>query len=394
MSAPLAGIRVLDFGRYIAAPYAAALLADLGADVVRVERPSGGEDRTVAPVTDAGDGALFLQCNRGKRSLTLDPARPEGREVVRRLARTADVVVVNLPAAALAPLGLDYPTLSAERPELILAHVTAFGGRGPFADRVGFDGVGQAMSGAMYLSGVPGAPAKSIANYVDFTTALAVTSGVLAALWERAKTGRGQVVESSLLGSAIAVMGSTLLEQAALGLDRVGTGNRSQLSGPSDTFQTSDGFVLVQTVGQPLFARLCRMLGEPEMLDDPRFVDDAARGRAGEALSARLAAYCATRTTAEVLGALERARIPAGAVLRPREALEASEVTAAALFEAVPYPGAPAPHPVARAPFGLSGGGVAVRGRAPLLGEHTDEILGGLGYSADALAALRSASVI
>ncbi|HVU00115.1 MAG TPA: CoA transferase [Polyangiaceae bacterium] len=393
MTRPLSGVRVLDFGRYIAGPYCAALLSDLGADVIRVERPEGSEDRFIAPVTPAGDGAMFLQCNRGKRGLTLALGKPAAREITRRLVRTADVVVVNLPPQTLAPVGLDEASLRAERPDVIFTLVTAYGSSGPDAERVGFDGVGQAMSGALYLSGTPGTPTKCVANYVDFTTAMSAALGTVAALYDRRATGKGRLVESSLLGSALTVMGPSLVEQALTGIDRIGTGNRSQLSGPSDTFATRDGFVLVQTVGQPIFERWARLMGEPAWTDDPRYENDVARGRHGAALSDRMQAWCSERTTAEALRALTDAKIPAGPVLAPRATLAHPQVEAMGFFESVPYPGTPAAK-VPRAPVSLSDEGVRIAGRAPTLGEHTDAILAELGFSPDDIVEFRRNLVV
>ena len=176
MAGVLEGVRVLDFGRYIAGPYCACLLGDMGADVIRVEKTHGSEDRWVAPIAEGGEGGLFMQVNRNKRGLTLNPMKPEGRDVVRRLAATADVVVANLPDPALTAMGLDYTSLAAVKPDIILTSVSAFGAGGPSSEKVGFDGIGQAMSGAMYLSGRPGEPTKSYVPYVDFTTALSATA--------------------------------------------------------------------------------------------------------------------------------------------------------------------------------------------------------------------------
>jgi len=185
----LAGIRVLDIGRYIAGPFCAALLGDLGADVIRVERVGGGEDRWVTPVATGGDGALFMQVNRNKRSLALDLGSPQGLEVLRRQIERADVVVANMPLRTLRKLGLDYEHLSAGRPDIILTTATAFGPGGPLSDKVGFDGVAQAMSGAVHISGLPGQPAKLMMSYVDYGTALACAFGTVAALYERRDTG-------------------------------------------------------------------------------------------------------------------------------------------------------------------------------------------------------------
>ena len=188
---PLTGIRVLDFGRYIAGPYCAALLADYGADVIRIEAPGGNDDRYTVPVAEDGSGAMFMQMNRAKRGLTLKPGSPEGREIVRRLVETADVVIANLPHDVLVKLGLDYDSLSAINPRIILATASAFGSEGPLASRVGFDAVGQAMSGTVHLTGTPDQPYRAQVNYVDFGTALHCAFGIMLALRTREATGEG-----------------------------------------------------------------------------------------------------------------------------------------------------------------------------------------------------------
>ena len=394
MPDPLEGIRVLDFGRFIAGPFCAALLADLGADVIRVEKVRGGEDRFLMPVTDAGDGAFYLQVNRGKRGMTLNLRAPEGKHVLQRLVATADVVVANLPDAALKALGLDYDAISAIRPDVILTSVSAFGAGGPASHRLGFDGIGQAMSGIMYLSGRPGEPAKAYCPYVDFTTALVATVGTLAALLVRRDTGQGQQVRASLLASALTIANGMLMEQAMIRPDRVATGNRSQTQGPSDAFRTRDGWVLVQCIGQPLFRRWTALIGEAHWLDDPRFADDRSRGDNGAALSERMAAWCGERTTKEALTQLDAARIPAGPVLSPQQVLDDAHVQAIGFLRSVASPETNTEAPVAETPFTLSAAPAGIRGRAPALGEHTDAILAGLGYSTPAIAALHERRVV
>lgn len=391
---PLHGIRVLDFGRYIAGPYCGALLADLGAQVIRIEKVGGSEDRFLAPVTETGDGALFLQCNRGKLSMTLDPGHPNGREVVRRLVVTADVVVVNLPPPAIVALHLDYESLRAVKADIIVAAISAFGPVGPYSHRVGFDGIGQAMSGSMYLSGAPGEPMKAFVNFVDYTTALASALGVVTAILHRRATGHGQQVDCSLLASALTISNPYLIEQALLKKDRVATENRSQFAAPSDVYRTQDGFILVQCVGNPLFARWVALIEEPDWLTDPRFSDDTSRADHGELISKRMAEWCGQLTTDRALGELERAGIPAGPVYSPAEALGDPHIVAGGYFTNVDYPGAPAAAPIAEPPFRLSSEPIGVRGRAPTLGEHTDHILQELGYDAQEIARLRAGGII
>ena len=394
MTGPLHGVRVLDFGRYIAGPYCAALLAEYGAEVIRIEKREGSEDRFVAPVGAGGEGALFLQMNRNKRSLTVDPTHDEGREVVRRLVRTADVVVANLPPQSLLAMGLDDASLRALKPDLIVTTSSAFGSVGPMASYVGFDGVGQAMSGAVHMTGEPDQPYRAMVNWVDFGTALHCAFGTLAALMERARSGRGQHVSGSLLGTALTFTNAMLIEQAVIGADRVPTGNRAQTAAPVDLYRTTDGWLLCQVVGQPLFERWARLMGEPAWLEDPRFDSDLSRGQHGELIGERMRRWCATRCTQDAVQTLGAARIPCGPVLSAQQALDHPQVQALALLQPLDFPGLPRPAPVAQVPLSLSVSEGGIRHRAPLLGEHTDAILAELGYAEDDIAGLRARQVV
>ncbi len=394
MNPVLNGIRVLDFGRYIAGPYCATLLGEYGADVIRIEKRDGSEDRFVAPVAQGGEGALFLQMNRNKRSLTLDPMHPQGREVVQRLVRSADVVVANLPAPSLAAMGLDYASLCAIKPDIILTTCSAFGATGPMAGYVGFDGVGQAMSGAVYMTGQPDQPYRAQVNWVDFGTALHCAFGTLAALMERGRTGQGQQVDGSLLGTALTFSNAYLIEQATIGINRVPTGNRGQAAAPVDIFRTQDGWLLCQVVGQPLYVRWARLMGEPEWLTDPRFANDLSRGENGAALSERMARWCAQRSTDDAVAMLGAAKIPCGPVLNAQQALDHPQVQAMGLLQPLDYPGLPRPAPVARLPLNLTAPPGTATTRAPLLGEHSDQILAALGYSESQISGLRECGVV
>src|SRR6266699_5653071 len=243
MPGVLDGIRILDFGRYIAGPFCAALLGDLGAEVIRIERLGGGEDRFFIPVGagEDGGGAMFLAMNRNKLGMTLDPASPKGREITRKLVATADVVVANLPPAVLRSLALDLDSLREVKPDIILTTVTGFGAGGPLSHKHGFDGIGQTMSGAVYLSGMQEQPIASKVPWVDFGTACLSAFGTLAALIERGKTGRGQKVEGALLRTAVAISNAMLIEQALTQADRTRIGNRAFNAAPGDVYRTSDG---------------------------------------------------------------------------------------------------------------------------------------------------------
>jgi len=394
MSEVLKGVKVLDFGRYIAGPFCGTLLGDLGADVIRIEKVDGSEDRFLSPITEDGDGALFMQLARNKRSLTLNPMKPEGREVVKRLVATADVVVANLPPDTLEAMGLDYNSLRAIKPDIILTMISAFGRGGPYSNRVGFDGLGQAMSGNMYMSGTSEQPVKAYAPFIDFGTASLAAFGTMSALFERQKTGRGQIVEGSLFNTALTMMNGTVIEQAAIKANRLATLNRSQTSAPADTFKTKDGWVLVQTVGGPLFKRWTDLMGEDHWLDDDRFKTDISRGDNGEIISERLASWCAERTNEEVLAEMEKVRIPAGPILSPQQVLEDPHIAAKGLFESVEYPGLDTPAPLMKTPVELSETPGEIRSRAPRLGENTDEIMKELGYDQEQIIDLRNKRVI
>lgn len=389
----LNGIRVLDFGRYIAGPYCATLLGFLGAEVIRVERPGGGEDRYVAPLFgEDTEGALYFQTACNKKSVALKLGAPEAGPVLEKLVASADVVVANLPPGALKRLGLDYEALSAIRPDIILTTVTAFGTSGPMAPQGGFDGVGQAMSGAMYMSGKPGEPVKALAPYVDYSTAALSAYATLAAIMERQATGKGQHVEGSLLRTGCAVFGYHLIEQAVLGIDRAGTGNRVQTAAPSDVFATADGHVLVHTVGNGLFRRWAELLGDDSLGEDPRFASDHLRGQYRDILCERVQTWCAEMTTEELLEHLKRAGIPCGPVLSPRAALEHPQVQAVDLYRDVPFNDATVPVP--DLPVTMSGSDVGVKTPPPELGANTEEVLAGVGIGPEELAALRDKGIV
>jgi crotonobetainyl-CoA:carnitine CoA-transferase CaiB-like acyl-CoA transferase len=391
----LGGIRVLDFGRFIAGPCAAAILGDLGAEVIRVDKRGGSEDRAMIPVTEQGEGAMFLQNNRNKRSITLNPAREGGAELVRRLVAQSDIVVANLPFSTVKTMKLDIESLREVRPDVILLMSSAYGSGGPYSDRVGFDGVGQVMSGAVYRSGTPEQPVRTMVPYVDYATALSGVAGVLAALRHRDMTGEGQLVETSLLASALMIASGFLIEQGVLACDRRAMLNRAQLAAPVDMFKVTDGWIFVQAVGDAIYARWARLMGEEQpWLTEPRFATDALRGENGEEISARMAQWCQSRSRSQALAELDRVRIPAYPIYSPQEALDDPHVQAMGYFKMIDYPGLPRPAPVVETPFRMSRTPPEYRSAPPTLGAHTQEVLLELGYDDAQIGALKAAGTI
>jgi crotonobetainyl-CoA:carnitine CoA-transferase CaiB-like acyl-CoA transferase len=390
----LAGVRVLDYGRFIAAPWCSAILADMGADVIRVEKRGGGEDRWVQAVTESGEGGTFLQCNRNKLSLTLDSTTPEGTEITRELVARSDVVIANMPAAAMRASGLDYEALRAVKPDIVLASATAYGEGGPYSERIGFDGTGQVMSGAVHRQGLPDMPIRTVVPYADFGTAMTLAVGVMMALYHRQSTGLGQHVEGALLPTALMMSNAMLIERELLQIEKPRMGNRGTSVAPCDLYEVDDGWVLLQVAGQPMFKRWCRLVGREDLFDDPRFADDDLRWENGDVLNDIMQAWCAGRTRADVMATLEAARLPAAPLSSPQDVLDDPHVQAMGYLQRVPFPGASRPVPIIETPFRMSATPGTIRTRAPLLGEHTDQVLAEIGYAADRIADLRAREII
>jgi crotonobetainyl-CoA:carnitine CoA-transferase CaiB-like acyl-CoA transferase len=389
----LRDVRVLDFGKFVAAPSSTWLLSNMGAQVTKVEPVNGSPDREPFRVSEDLDGAGFLQLHSNKRSLCLDYEPASGREVLHKLVAASDVIVLGAPHGTLKRQGLDYETLSKLNPRLIYLNVSAFTSIGPRANDIGFDGIGQVMSGSTYMSGFGDVPTRSFCSFIDVSTGIYSAFAIACALIDRASSGKGHNLETSLLTSGYSIMSWLLVEQALTQRNRTRTGNRAQSSGPSDVFRTRDGWIVVQVLGDGMFAKVARLVGHPEWIADPRFATDNDRADNGEALSAGVAAWCIQYTNAEVLKLLRDARLPGAPVNSLQQALEEPQLAALGMLQDVPHPGR-ANLQLFKSPIVADGEFAAIRTRPPLAGEHTDAILGELGYSATQIADLRRARTI
>jgi CoA:oxalate CoA-transferase len=388
----LAGIRVLDLGRFIAAPYAGQLLVDLGAEVVRVERPRPEPDRERGPYLD-GQSLYFVTLNRGKRSVAFDMFSAAGRQLLDQLMRQADVVIQNYSPRTARELGFTKERLLALNPRLIVLSITGYGPDGPDAERVAFDGLAQARSGAMACNGT-GQPFVNHLPYVDFSTALYGSFGVMAALYERERTGQGQFVEVSLMETVSAFVGSYgMIAEALLG----GTPRRQQgnvlVFGLGDCVQTRDGeFVVFNCIGT-MFTRLCEMIGHTELLDDPRFRTDASRYTHRALLMPYITAWAGGLTTADVLATAQQFRLPFEKVSTVDALAQDAHAQARGMFPCVTQPGM-GEVPIARQGMTLSAHDRPSWGPAPAIGEHNERILTDwLGYTAAQIQELRDQGV-
>ena len=394
MPGPLEGIRVIDFGRFIAGPYCAMLLGDMGAEVIRVDRRGGSEDRYIGPICESGEGGMFLSINRNKRGLTLDPGKPGADEVIRRLVGGADIVVANLPLQVLRKMKVDYESLCLIKPDIILVMPSTFGPDGPYSQRHGFDTIAQAMSGAMSLTGFPGTPTRALVPFEDYGTALHGAFGAMAALYHRRNTGEGQFVDVSLLSTAVTFMQPFLAELASAGRIRTQWGNRAFWSAPSDCYRTKDGWLVVAVAGGPMFRRWARLVSREDLINDPNLKTDIARADNSNRIDEVMVPWCTERTNAQAVEELRAARIPAGPVLEPSEVLEDPHVQARELLKRVPFAGMSDDPLLANTPVRLSKSPGGIRNSPPQVGEHTDEILSELGFSPEEVAELKRAEAV
>lgn len=397
---PLDGILILDLSRVLACPYATMLLAEMGAEVIKVEQPGGGDEtRQFEPMARAGEGAevsaYFLACNRAKRSITVNLRHEAGRRILGDLAAQADVVVENFPVGTLARRGLDHATLAARNPRLVYVSCTGFGQTGPYARRKGYDTVFQAMGGLMALTGERGGgPVKPGLPVADLTSGLFAAIAILTALVGRARTGRGTHVDLSMFDAQVSLLSIAAARLFALGEvpPRLGTEHPGRV--PSASFRCADDRYLHITASDQHWAGLCAALDLADLAGDPALATNAGRVAQRERVMRAMGAALARLPRGEAFAVLDAAGVPAGPVLALDEVMADEHVRARGLVGAFDHPQL-GRFPALRNPLRFSGWDDAAPGRPPVLGEHTDEILAGrLGLDGAAIAALRQEGAI
>jgi len=407
----LQGVRVLDLSRVLAGPWCSQTLADLGADVIKVERPRdddhpGGDDtRGWGPPflpdiegRDTEDAAYFLGTNRNKRSITIDIARSEGQALVLRLAAQADVLVENYKVGDMARYGLDAPALLARFPRLVYCSITGFGQTGPYRDRAGYDYAVQGMGGLMSVTGERddrpgGGPQKVGVAVADLFTGLYATVAILAALRHRDATGQGQHVDMALLDAQVAMLANLGANYLVTRKAPRRAGNAHQNIVPYQVFEVADGHLILAVGNDGQFERFCRVAGCSELAADLRFATNAARVRHRETLVPLLAERLRQRTRADWLVALEAAKVPCGPINDLADVFADPQVRSRGMTVRVDHPRHPGLELVA-SPMKLSATPVSVRRPPPLLGQHTEEILAELGLDGAARAALQASGVL
>ncbi len=378
----LDGIRVLDLSRVIAGPYCAMMLADLGADVVKVERPGRGDDMRYLGNGKDGMSLGFATINRNKRAIAVDLQHPEGVKIIVELARRADVILENFVPGVAERLGLGYTALSATNPAVVYASVSGYGQDGPYARRPGYNTIAMGMSGLMALTGQPGDPPTRPGGSISDVAASFIAFGaVCAALVQRFRTGRGQHVDVSLLASSVALLPDPSAHYFSSGVVPTRVGNRNPNVTPAEAFKASDGFINVVILNPEQYVKFCRAVGDEGLISEPRFATNEARVANHPDFKARIEAAMAKRTVNEWVERLVGVGIAAGPIYEFDQVFEDAQVRHMGMVRDVDQPGLGSVRMLGF-PFAVGGSRPPVRRPAPRLGEHTREVLGELGISA------------
>ncbi|PIW29883.1 MAG: CoA transferase [Rhodospirillales bacterium CG15_BIG_FIL_POST_REV_8_21_14_020_66_15] len=393
---PLGGMKVLDLTHVMAGPTCALMLSDMGADVIKVEKVPGGDDtRRAAPPKIGDEAAAFLVMNRGKRSIAVDLKTEGGKDVVRRLAREADVLLENYRRGTLAKLGLAYEDLRKDNPKLVWCSISGFGQTGPYAERGGFDLIAQGMSGLMHITGEgPGRPPCKVgAPITDITAGILAAMGVSAAYAHALKTGQGQVVDTSLFEAGII---HTYWQSAiafATGVSPAAMGSAHPLNAPYQAFETADGWITCGAANQRTWERLLQALDNPQIADDPRFADNTGRMANRQALEDVLTPIFKAKTSAEWLATFDAVGLPAGPVFDITQMHADPQAVARDMIVEVPHKALGTAKALGM-PVKFSGTPAKTDTGAPVYGQHTREVLAEYGYGADAIQALIDAGAV
>ena len=393
---PLDGIKVVDLSRILAGPYCSMILADMGAEVVKIENPDGGDDtRAWGPPFLEGESTYFLSINRNKKSLTLNLKDPRGKDVLRRLIAQGDVLLENFRPGALERLGFGYEAVKVLNSRMVYCSVSGFGQTGPDAQRPGYDLIAQGESGLMSITGyAEGPPLKVGTSIADIFAGTLAAQGILLALFARERTGRGQLVDVALLDGMLSVLTYQAGSYFATGNSPGRRGNQHPSITPYEAYEAKDGHLNIGVANNSLYDKFCKVLGREDLIADPRFRGDADRVTNRAALQAILAPIIKTRTVREWLAAFDAAGIPAGAIRSVGEALSAAQALAREMVTEVVHPKI-GPMKVTGIPVKLSDTPGAVETPPPLLGQHTDEVLREwVGLRPQDIAGLRSGRVI
>ncbi len=392
----LEGLRILDLTRVVAGPFATALLADLGADVIKIERPRTGDDYRYGPAPEGETSLSFQNTNRGKRSITLDVGHPEGRELFLRLVDRADAVVDNFRAGWMASKGLGADVLRARNSRLVVAALSGFGATGPRAGEVSYDIVAQAAGGLLAMTGFPdGPPVRAGGALADFVGGLFLALGVVSALLERERTGVARALDLSNQDAIFAITDSWATIAAGLGIHAERVGNQHSFTAPYDALEARDGWIVVGTASNRLFRRLCAAIDQPELASDDRFRHHRGRAARRRELNAIIGTWVRERTCVEVLAALGPggADVPCARVASPDELIDDPQLVARGMIEREPHPtlGEIVFH---GNPLQFSDTAPRARRLAPALGEHNAEVYAEIGVDAAELERLRAACVV